>query len=243
MRLAMTVALLGTLLPFTQAAAAPAKAKLLVMRSKPAQGITADSAALLDEIIMSELSKDPRFDVVGEAEVMKLIQVESLKQQVGCDSDSCLAEIGGALGAEYLVSATLGRLGDSFVVSLKLMRLRNAQVQRWTETVPAKEDALVDGVRRSVHAILPVEAGQVGRHRWSYVALGTGGALAGAGGIVGYLAWSEAKARNLAVRDPTEYAADNSSAGHLVTGANALWGVAATAVVSGAVLWIIEARH
>jgi len=42
------------------------------------------------------------------------------------------------------VTTTAGQLGNSFVVTVKLMFVREARVQRWTETVPAKEDMLAD---------------------------------------------------------------------------------------------------
>ena len=236
------VALLATLLPslaFAAPSATPARKKLLVMPSKGEQGLSTGAVALLDEILMSEVSKDPRYDVVGVSEVAKLMQVEVMKQQAGCDQDSCMAELGGALGAEYMVTSTLGRLGESFIVTVKMFHVPTARVQRWTETVPAKEDALADAVRRCVHGVLP----DGNKHKWSYVALGAGGAAAIAGGAFGMVAWSAVKSRNQELGDATAYNADDSRARGMQTGANVAFSLAATAVVTGAVLWFVEGRQ
>ena len=48
-----------------------------------------------------------------------------------CTSDtSCLVEIGGALGVDYLVSGSVGKLGDAFVIILKLMDVHEAKGRR-----------------------------------------------------------------------------------------------------------------
>ena len=229
-----------------QATAAPsanagtARRKLLVMPSKPEQGLSQGSAALLDEIMSSELSKDPRFEVVSIAEVTKLMQVDALKQQAGCDADSCLAEIGGALGADYLVNTTLGQLGNSFVVTVKLMFVREGRVQRWTETVPAKEDVLADAVRRAVHQILPAETTS---HTASLALAGVGAATAATGGLLGYLSLAAVQQRNAALADSATYTARNASAQGLATGTNVMWGVTGAVLVTAVIVFIVEARR
>ena len=50
-----------------------------------------------------------------------MLGLDKMKQAVGCDDVSCAAEIGGALGINYMVAGTAGKLGSRIVFSLKLI--------------------------------------------------------------------------------------------------------------------------
>ena len=43
-----------------------------------------------------------------------MLSMEQQKQALGCDDDSCLAQLGGALGVPYLFSADVGALGGDW---------------------------------------------------------------------------------------------------------------------------------
>ena len=83
---------------------------------------------------MAEVRKrEPKAQVVSAEEIRSMVQVEGDKQQLGCHSDkelACLAEIGGALGVERVIIGSLGRLGSTYVYSLKLVDVTHAQVLR-----------------------------------------------------------------------------------------------------------------
>jgi tetratricopeptide (TPR) repeat protein len=66
-----------------------------------------------------------------------------MKDAMGCDDVACAAEIGGALGAPYLVAGQLTRLGDQAVLSLRLMDTQApAVLERATARGPASAEAL-----------------------------------------------------------------------------------------------------
>ena len=68
------------------------------------------------------------------------------KQKLGCQEVSCLAEIGGALGAERMVTGTLGRLGETYLFAVQLIDVAHARVVRsGSATVSAKHDDLLFG--------------------------------------------------------------------------------------------------
>jgi hypothetical protein len=47
---------------------------------------------------------------------MQMLALEQAKQSVGCGSDmACLAEIGGALGADYLITGSVLLVGDTYL--------------------------------------------------------------------------------------------------------------------------------
>src|SRR5688572_256451 len=57
-----------------------------------------------------------------------MLDAEQQKMLLGCDKESCMAEIAGAMGAERLVAGSVGALGAMFVVTLKLIDTKSAQV-------------------------------------------------------------------------------------------------------------------
>ena len=78
----------------------------------------------LTQLLSLELKKFKGLSVISRDEVQTMLRFEADKQMLKCTSDtSCLVEIGGALGVDYLVSGSVGRLGDAFVIILKLMRM------------------------------------------------------------------------------------------------------------------------
>lgn len=105
---------------------------LLVLSSSTAQaervfvaslvaGVGADDGVvrLLDEQILTSARRHPAFEVVGARDVRALLDMEENKQQVGvCDEVTCLAEIAGALDAPQLVTGQLGRLGNTWILTL-----------------------------------------------------------------------------------------------------------------------------
>lgn len=56
-----------------------------------------------------------------------MLTVEQQRQLVGCSENSCMSELAGALGAEHLVSGLIGKLGSTFVLTLKLIDTRTAR--------------------------------------------------------------------------------------------------------------------
>jgi tetratricopeptide (TPR) repeat protein len=93
--------------------------------------------------------------VVGADEIRAMLGLEHQKQLLGCTEVSCLAEIGGALGAEKLVLGSLSRFGDTYVLDLKLVEARSAKVLAEGSVRVQDEGALPDAVTRSVVSLFP----------------------------------------------------------------------------------------
>ncbi len=123
-----------SLIALALSAAHPAQPKIAVMDVVLKAGAPAGAGQILSEAIVAEVRKrEPGAQVVSAEEIRSMVQVEGEKQQLGCRSDkelACLAEIGGALGVERVVIGSLGRLGSTYVYSLKLVDVGHAQVLR-----------------------------------------------------------------------------------------------------------------
>ena len=42
-------------------------------------------------------------------------------QQSGCTTDECAAEVGQLLGAQFMISGSIGKLGDTFTIDAKMV--------------------------------------------------------------------------------------------------------------------------
>jgi len=85
-------------------------------------------AAIVTDSLVSELRKLERLSVIGMDEVADMLTHEENKQMLGCDDESCLAEIAGALGVDELVTGSLGRVGGSSAVNLRRIDMQAARV-------------------------------------------------------------------------------------------------------------------
>jgi len=119
-------------------AEAPRKAlKVVVLKLVAKGGVEPATVDILTDALVGELRKHSGLAVVSPSEIGTLIGFEKEKQLLGCTDSGCLAEIAGAMGADRLVSGSVGRLGQSSVVSLTLLDARKAQpVSSVYETLP-----------------------------------------------------------------------------------------------------------
>jgi len=134
-----------SLLALALSAAHPPQSKIAVMDVVLKAGAPADAGQILSEAIVAEVRKRrPKASVVSAEEIRAMIQVQGEKQKLGCQADkdlACLAEIGGALGVERVVVGSLGRLGKTYVYSLKLIDVGRATVLRsGSVNLQTKED-------------------------------------------------------------------------------------------------------
>ena len=94
--------------------------------------------------------------MIGKSDINSIVGFEKQKQVMGCAEDStCLAEIGGALGVDYILVGSLGGLGDLFRIDLKLVDAKRAKVRaRVGVTVEGKESRLVAAIQKAVHDLV-----------------------------------------------------------------------------------------
>jgi hypothetical protein len=147
--------LVALLVPAMASPQAARKIRVAILDIRPL-GTEAAKAELLSEVALTEAASLPGFDVIGKSDINALIGFEKQKRVIGCtDDSSCLAEIGGALGVEYILVGSLGTLGDLFRLDLKLVEVRKAKVRaRIGITVEGKESKLVAAVQKGVHELL-----------------------------------------------------------------------------------------
>jgi TolB-like protein len=116
----MSSALLGLAL-----CAAP---RLAVLPLSHGEGVPDTTTAALTESLAAEVRKSSGADVITKREIESVLSLEMQKQMLGCQTDACIAELGGALGVDQLVTGDVARLGESWLVHLKVVKPAKAQV-------------------------------------------------------------------------------------------------------------------
>jgi len=131
------------------------KVKVAVMEIRPL-GTEGHLTDLLSEVALTEAGAMERLDAIGRSDIESILGFEKQKKILGCTEEaSCLAEIGGALGVEYVVVGSLGRIGGLYRLDLKLVDTAKGRVRARTgESVEGREEKLVVAVQRAVHRLL-----------------------------------------------------------------------------------------
>jgi TolB-like protein len=134
---------------------AAARVRVAVMDVRNVQGVAEGTATILTDIVVSDVARAGH-DVVSRGDIAAMIGFERQKQVLGCgDETSCLAEIGGALGVEYMLTGQVGQIGSQYRISLLLVDARRVRVAaRAAEFCEKNEDALVRAAQGTVAQLL-----------------------------------------------------------------------------------------
>jgi hypothetical protein len=112
--------------------------------------------AALGQIVAEEAGRVKGYELLSAADVRAVLDQEAGKQLVGCDDNSCLAELAEAMDAELLVSGRVDMGTDGApLVSLSIVNARAlVVVNRVTATWRGEEGRLPDVVRTSAQRLL-----------------------------------------------------------------------------------------
>ncbi len=161
----LAVLVVLALAPAARADAPVARWKLLVLDVN-APDLEKSQAETLTTFIAARAARFPALDVTSATDIRDMAALEADKQQMGCDqgSTSCLAEIAGAMGADFVLSTHAGKLDGVIVVALQLFDARvasgegRASVQGWSlAELPDKIGPALDDILEKATGGKPVE--------------------------------------------------------------------------------------
>jgi len=143
-----TALLFGALLAAEAGPGAPSGPSVALLGLTGGSGMDPRTLGSLEEMVLTALSDSGRFRrVVGRSDIASVLGWEANKQKLGCDeSSSCVAEIAGALGVDFVAALDVGRFGEVYILSLKILETRRATVLARGKRKVAKESGLPDAV-------------------------------------------------------------------------------------------------
>ncbi len=132
-----------------------AKPGVAALEIDAVEGVKKSVAGLLSEMILSQLKESGHFgSVLGSSDIQSMLDLDQQKQALDCDENSCLAELGGALGVPYLLTASLGAVGGKLVLNVKLIQVDEAKVANRLSRVFVNEAELLAGLNPAVDELL-----------------------------------------------------------------------------------------
>ncbi|MFL5321764.1 MAG: hypothetical protein ACJ790_19030 [Myxococcaceae bacterium] len=114
----------------TMAAAAPSsQLKLAAPGLQPVQ-VDEKIVDFYNDYFAEQLREQAHAQVTTKSEVGAIIGFERQKQLLGCSdgSQSCLAEMAGALGVDGIVSGSLAKLGSAYTIQIKILKASDGTV-------------------------------------------------------------------------------------------------------------------
>ncbi|HOX46715.1 MAG TPA: CsgG/HfaB family protein [Myxococcota bacterium] len=207
----LAIALLTFLLGGSAWAQGQEKPGVAVMEFASNGGVTQQQMDSLADLLANHIRSLGRFRVMGKSDVRAVLSFQEQKARIGCDDDSCLAELGGALGVRWIVAGNISQFGNAYLLNLKLLDVKTVQVvQGLSKKITGGEEALIDTLEKSSQDLFAglTETGTtevapekpVAREQappparsdlgvWGHVTTWTGVGLLVLGGVSTYLAW------------------------------------------------------
>ncbi|MBK7862379.1 MAG: hypothetical protein IPJ65_27975 [Archangiaceae bacterium] len=164
--------------------------RLAVLDLATGAGVDAQTAGPFGEAIAAEVQRRGFFEVISQRDISTMLGLERQKQLLGCseEAQSCLAELSGALGARFVLSGTLARLGDAWQLTLNTLDTKKAQplgrATRLAKDLAALQATLPYAVAEATATPAPPAKSRV----LPYTLVGVGAATAVVGLLLGALA-------------------------------------------------------
>ncbi|MFC1609821.1 PEGA domain-containing protein [Myxococcota bacterium] len=107
----------------------PDKLKVAVMDMQGSESIPREFFASLTNTIPQTLEILGPFSAISGQDIHHMLELQKLRDQLGCeDVQECLIEIGGALGADYLINSRVTLVGDVYLLQMQLVTIARARV-------------------------------------------------------------------------------------------------------------------
>lgn len=155
MRCAALLVTVSLLAPGAQAA--DDRPQVLILDLQQGTEAPANTARTLTDLLTIEASNHPGLRVLSGADLRSLAELESERAVLGCEDSSCLAELAGAIGARFVISGRVSKLGGLWLLQLSLfdaiaaeaisrVALKSSALEGFVEEIPTGVKKLLAGV-------------------------------------------------------------------------------------------------
>ena len=131
-----------------QAAAQETKTTAAVMDLDAKEGVSPGVASMLSDYLRTQLVNTNKFTIVTRENMEQLLKEQSF-QMSGCASNECIVQMGQLLGVRKMVAGSIGKIGTTYLLSLKLIDVQSGQIEKaeTEECAGCKEEYLISSVR------------------------------------------------------------------------------------------------
>jgi len=218
---------------------------LAVLEFASKGGVTPQQMEVLSDMLSTEIRKLGKYSVIGANDIRSTLQLEERRKIMGCNDESCAAEVGGALGVQWIVVGNIGLFGKTYVMNLKLLDARQVKLLgAVSRKIKGGQDELIDVLPEMVRGLFGVEDQKPAAEKsaptdlhslWGHVTLWSGVGLVVLGGVSAWQAGAAGSEYDKYGK-PSDKDASRTWSGVMWAG----FGTGAALVVTGIVLWALE---
>jgi len=126
------------------------KTTLAILELKD-KGVSNSTASILTDNLISEFSKIIDYEIVEREQLETILKEQGLQNSGLCNNNECLVQIGGLLGAQKMVTGSIGQLGAVYSLSLRIFDIESAKTENSvTLNKKCSQEELFDLVEEAV---------------------------------------------------------------------------------------------
>ncbi len=110
----------------------------------------------LTSILVSEITKVRKYEVYSQENIRTLAGWTEERMKLGCTSSQCLTALG-QMDIVKLVSGSVGKIGDTYTISLNLFDTQNAKAENAVSEFSRSENELISSMQKAVKRLLGTE--------------------------------------------------------------------------------------
>ncbi len=138
----------GALLPTAAAISLPGptwEVENVAVADLNAFSVTTNEALTLGEQLRTSLVQTKYFRIVSRNDMVAVLEEQNFQRSGACDDSQCLVEMGKLLAVRKIVGGTIGRVGDTFSVTVRMVEVETGEIL-FTSSRKAKGevDQLID---------------------------------------------------------------------------------------------------
>jgi TolB-like protein len=130
--------------------AAFAQENIAVMELE-ARNISRQEAGVLTDKLCSEIIKTRKFNVMERERMNEILKEQGFQLSGVCSSDECATRAGNIIGVSRMVAGSVGRVGGSFLVTLRMIDVATGKIVRNVdETIKGTIESVLESGMASV---------------------------------------------------------------------------------------------
>ena len=119
-----------------------------------AVGVSSTFAEILTEDLRTFVGRSDRFSLVTPEEMAAIDNELARQLSGGCSEASCIAELGGALGAQFMATGIVSKVGERLSVNVKLIDIATVTAKRVSVRKAVSIESLQDQMAPLVTELL-----------------------------------------------------------------------------------------
>ncbi len=115
------------------------------------KGVPETEVSALSDRLRTELFRTGVFDAMERGKMQDILKEQGFQQSGACNTDACAMEVGQLIGVEKMVSGSLGKVGKTYTVNIRMIDVRTGRIERSvTEDYTGEIDKLLTVVMKNV---------------------------------------------------------------------------------------------